>query len=85
MSVKRGFSSDRSTSASLRGSSAAIRSTNSRTTGVTCTGSRFRSRSERSLPSRATVPPRLIIAPWPPGPRTVAFSQQICFSATWIG
>ena len=24
-------------------------------------------------------------APWPPGPRTVAFSQQICFSTTWIG
>ena len=33
----------------------------------------------------ATVPPRLTMAPWPPGPRTVAFNQQICFSATWIG
>ena len=25
------------------------------------------------------------LAPWPPGPRTVAFSQQICFSPSWIG
>ena len=85
VSVSRGFSSDRITVASLRGSSAATRSTNSRTTGVTCTGIRLRSRSRSSLPSLATVPPRCTSAPWPPGPRMVAFSQQICFSATWIG
>jgi len=28
---------------------------------------------------------RWIMAPWPPGPRTVAFNQQICFSPSWIG
>ena len=83
--MRRGFSSERMISAWCRGSSAAILSTVSRTTGVTCTGSRLRSRSVRKRASRATVPPRLIIAPWPPGPRIVAFSQQICFSATWIG
>ncbi len=38
-----------------------------------------------SLASLLIAPPRSGIEPWPPGPRTVAFIQQIAFSATWIG
>ena len=68
-----------------RGRCAAIVSIISRTIGVTWIGIRLRFRSSSIRASRAIVPSRWIIAPWPPGPRTVAFSQQICFSPSWIG
>ena len=42
-------------------------------------------RARASGPSRAIAPPRIGRAAWPPGPRTVARSWHICFSATWIG
>ena len=84
-SAVRGSSMRRITSACARGSSSAIRSNHSRTSGTICTGGCLRSSVRSTSPSRRIAPPFTPSAPWPPAPRIVARSQQICFSATWIG
>ncbi len=61
-------------------------SIHARAAGVTWIGSlRAVELGEDRLPSFPIALPRTPIAAWPPGPRTTPRSQQICFSATWIG
>ena len=84
-SASRGLRSSPMTRAAAPPVSASMASSIPLTTGVRWMGSRGRSSRASRPASRVGTPPPIASEPWPPGPRMVATSWQICFSDTCTG